>query len=92
MNKILTVAINVSIWDKHASAGGLASLGVCLVGGMLYKQSPLRKENMASPRASDTPQGFMKGFADFAVNGEEADGLLVNPNGRAPVKANQVSC
>jgi len=42
MNKMLTVLINVLIWDKHASATGIASLAVCLLGGSLYQQSPAR--------------------------------------------------
>ena len=42
MNKMLTVTVNVMIWDKHASAYGIMSLVVCLVGGTLYQQAPLR--------------------------------------------------
>ena len=42
MNKMLTVTVNVLIWDKHASTSGIASLALCLVGGSLYQQSPLR--------------------------------------------------
>ena len=43
MNKLLTVLINVAIWDKHASPLGMAALCVCLGGGSLYEQAPLRK-------------------------------------------------
>merc|ERR1712005_16656 len=42
MNKMLTVTVNVLIWDKHASTYGIACLCVCLLGGSLYQQSPLR--------------------------------------------------
>lgn len=42
MNKLLTVLINVSIWDKHASPLGIGALCICLLGGSLYQQSPLR--------------------------------------------------
>ena len=42
--KILTVLINVSIWDKHASPLGLSFLCVCLVGAAAYQQSPLRED------------------------------------------------
>ena len=44
MNKLLTVLINVLIWDKHASPGGIAALCVCLGGGSLYQQAPLRRQ------------------------------------------------
>jgi GDP-mannose transporter len=39
VNKLLTVVVNVMIWDKHASSVGLASLLVTIVGGVLYQQS-----------------------------------------------------
>ncbi|XP_039123715.1 GDP-fucose transporter 1-like [Dioscorea cayenensis subsp. rotundata] len=39
VNKFLTVAINVLIWDKHASPFGLICLLFTLVGGVLYQQS-----------------------------------------------------
>jgi hypothetical protein len=42
MNKCLTILGNVMIWDKHASPAGIASLFVCLGGGFLYRQAPLR--------------------------------------------------
>ncbi|RZC65129.1 hypothetical protein C5167_008824 [Papaver somniferum] len=39
VNKFLTVAINVLIWDKHASPLGLVCLLFTIVGGVLYQQS-----------------------------------------------------
>ena len=42
MNKMLTVTVNVLIWDKHASVSGIFSLAVCLIGGSLYQQAPPR--------------------------------------------------
>jgi len=36
MNKVLTVFINYMIWTQRASAAGLASLLICLVGGAYY--------------------------------------------------------
>lgn len=39
VNKFLTVAINVLIWDKHATPFGLVCLLFTLVGGVLYQQS-----------------------------------------------------
>jgi hypothetical protein len=31
------------IWDKHASASGIGALCLCLLGGSLYQQAPLRE-------------------------------------------------
>ena len=42
--QILTVLINVSIWDKHASLEGLTALFLCLGAAAAYQQSPFRKE------------------------------------------------
>ena len=44
MCKIATVAVNCVMWDKHASAEGLAALFVCLFAGMGYQQAPLRPD------------------------------------------------
>jgi len=42
--KVLTVFINVMMWDFHASPAGLFSLGICLLGAYFYKQAPMRSE------------------------------------------------
>jgi len=42
--KVLTVFINVVMWDLHATPGGLFSLFICLVGAYFYKQAPLRSD------------------------------------------------
>jgi len=44
MCKVLTVAINLLIWDKHASWPGIASLMLCLCAGYFYEQAPRRSE------------------------------------------------
>lgn len=51
INKMLTVVVNVLIWEQHASPAGLLSLGICLLGGSLFKQSPERKAAVAVGRA-----------------------------------------
>ena len=48
--KILTVLINISIWDKHASPLGLGALLVCLAAAALYQQSPLRSDAAVAAR------------------------------------------
>jgi len=42
--KVLTVFINVFMWDLHASPAGLCCLFICLVGAYFYKQAPMRSE------------------------------------------------
>ncbi|KAL9180686.1 hypothetical protein ACHAXT_011139 [Thalassiosira profunda] len=43
--KILTIALNVSLWDKHASPFGIACLLFCLGAAYFYKQAPLRADS-----------------------------------------------
>mmetsp|Transcript_1432 Transcript_1432/g.1986 ORF Transcript_1432/g.1986 Transcript_1432/m.1986 type:complete len:344 (-) Transcript_1432:24-1055(-) len=47
MNKCITIISNVLIWDKHASATGIGFLFLCLVGGSIYQQAPMREEKPA---------------------------------------------
>merc|ERR1712216_946882 len=43
MNKCITVLVNLVIWDQHAPPEGIISLCLCLFGGVLYQQAPMRK-------------------------------------------------
>jgi GDP-mannose transporter len=51
--KIITVFINVMIWDKHASTQGMACLGVALVAAFFYQQSP--KRSVPDPDMEEAP-------------------------------------
>mmetsp|Transcript_19216 Transcript_19216/g.39465 ORF Transcript_19216/g.39465 Transcript_19216/m.39465 type:complete len:353 (-) Transcript_19216:1533-2591(-) len=44
MNKCLTVILNSLIWDQHAKPEGILCLFVCIGGGMIYRQAPMRGE------------------------------------------------
>lgn len=68
--KVLSVIINVVIWDKHASPAGLACLAVCLVASAMYQQAPMRKVN--------SPVAARRGAVP--TNGEEElQGMIGNP-------------
>jgi len=43
MNKCVTVLVNSLIWDQHASGAGIMSLMICLGGGMMYQQAPMKE-------------------------------------------------
>jgi hypothetical protein len=47
MNKCLTILLNLLIWDQHAQPGGIFCLFICIAGGMIYKQAPMRGEAQA---------------------------------------------
>ncbi|RYR05720.1 hypothetical protein Ahy_B06g085551 [Arachis hypogaea] len=74
VNKFLTVAINVLIWDKHASPFGLLCLLFTIVGGVLYQQSVTGP----APVQRDTTVDVEKNTGDYDDDGDdlEAERLL----------------
>lgn len=48
VNKLLTVVINLMIWDKHSSFIGTIGLLICMFGGVLYQQSTSNKPKPAN--------------------------------------------
>jgi GDP-mannose transporter len=53
VNKILTILLNLCIWDKHAPPRGIASLLLCLVGGSIYQQAPMKRDDSAKESRQD---------------------------------------
>ena len=39
VNKLLTVMINLVIWDRHSTVVGTIGLLICMLGGVLFQQS-----------------------------------------------------
>lgn len=68
VNKLLTVGINLVIWDKHSTFVGTFGLLVCMMGGILYQQSTSKsKADVAvpsTPIASDEEQQKLLEMAD----------------------------
>ncbi|PIA47635.1 hypothetical protein AQUCO_01400332v1 [Aquilegia coerulea] len=44
VNKLLTVVINLIIWDKHSTVVGTLGLLICMAGGVMYQQSTSKKK------------------------------------------------
>lgn len=59
MNKVVTIILNIIIWDKHASVGGLLSLVLCLAGGFFYQQAPLQVDNIAKKGRQPSSTGIV---------------------------------
>ncbi|XP_066352397.1 GDP-fucose transporter 1-like [Miscanthus floridulus] len=77
VNKFLTVAINVMIWDKHANTFGLVCLLFTLAGGVLYQQSVTTKGNSSAQREAAAKQG--RGDDDAVELDEESQRLVSSP-------------
>lgn len=43
VNKLLTVVINLVVWDKHSKFVGTVGLLICMMGGVMYQQSTSNK-------------------------------------------------
>ncbi|XP_022995243.1 GDP-mannose transporter GONST3 [Cucurbita maxima] len=58
VNKLLTVVINLVIWDKHSTFIGTVGLLICMFGGILYQQSTSSKPKAARKevRAQETEE------------------------------------
>ncbi|XP_010251415.1 PREDICTED: GDP-mannose transporter GONST3-like [Nelumbo nucifera] len=48
VNKLLTVVINLVIWDKHSTTLGTVGLLICMFGGIMYQQSTSTKAKVAT--------------------------------------------
>lgn len=55
LNKFATITVNLLMWDQHATPLGLACLCLCLLGGVLYQQAPMKHANR--PRNGDGSKG-----------------------------------
>ncbi|CAM8983927.1 unnamed protein product [Rhodiola kirilowii] len=80
VNKFLTVAINVLIWDKHATQFGLLCLLVTIAGGVLYQQSvtgpaPSLKESTTAKHKDsedDVDEDFVSNIDGKGTSGKHA--------------------
>jgi GDP-mannose transporter len=48
--KILTVIINLLIWDRHAGLEGMAMLLVCVLAGAFYQQAQKRLQSSGNDK------------------------------------------
>eukprot|EP00249_Psilotum_nudum_P011711 c23340_g3_i1 orf=239-1276(+) len=71
VNKLLTVIINVLIWDKHASSIGLLCLLTTIVGGVFYQQSTTKGTSQPESVLNDGVEA--KALAAFLEDAAEND-------------------
>ncbi|KAG8095977.1 hypothetical protein GUJ93_ZPchr0013g36420 [Zizania palustris] len=60
VNKLLTVVINLLIWDKHASLVGTIGLLICMSGGILYQQSTTKPKPIKVESTEDNDEEQQK--------------------------------
>ncbi|KAK6145641.1 hypothetical protein DH2020_022461 [Rehmannia glutinosa] len=72
VNKLLTVVINLVIWDKHSTLVGTVGLLICMGGGIMYQQSTSKKPipaNEVKAQESDEERQKLLELQSIAENG-----------------------
>lgn len=69
VNKLLTVVINLVIWDKHSTWVGTVGLLVCMLGGVMYQQST-SKPNAAKEATAGVNEEEQQKLLEMQVNSE----------------------
>lgn len=83
INKCLTVIVNSLIWDQHAKPGGIFCLFICIVGGLIYKQAPMRSLGKIEPPATvddDIFKTSIESDVPSSEKDEEMASLMRKPN------------
>ncbi|KAI3445425.1 hypothetical protein Pfo_002090 [Paulownia fortunei] len=75
VNKFLTVAINVLIWDKHATPFGLVCLLLTIAGGVFYQQSVTGGVGNASNQRDSALSKQMDSKNDDEADRDEERGI-----------------
>ncbi|GAQ89444.1 nucleotide sugar transporter [Klebsormidium nitens] len=57
MNKLITVLVNIMIWDKHASVVGIGALLLCILGGVLYERAVKKEREAADNKEKEIKEG-----------------------------------
>ncbi|XP_057765990.1 GDP-mannose transporter GONST3 [Salvia miltiorrhiza] len=75
VNKLLTVVINLIIWDKHSTLVGTIGLLICMGGGIMYQQSTSNKPKPAAKEVEaqqiDEEQQKLLEMQSIVDNGED---------------------
>ncbi|KAJ6323959.1 hypothetical protein OIU76_011290 [Salix suchowensis] len=71
VNKLLTVIINLVIWDKHSTFIGTVGLLICMLGGILYQQSTSKPKAVPEVKAEQTDEEQQKLLEMQSSNNED---------------------
>ncbi|WOK94445.1 hypothetical protein Cni_G03147 [Canna indica] len=82
VNKLLTVVINLIVWDKHSTFVGTVGLLICMLGGILYQQSTTKpkKAGDTKPQVTDEEeQQLLELKSNTAENDSSKHVVQVSP-------------
>lgn len=75
VNKLLTVVINLVIWDKHSTFVGTVGLLICMLGGVLYQRSTSNKPKAVKAADQQESKEEVQKLLEMQSN-EESDSTL----------------
>lgn len=78
VNKLLTVVINLVIWDKHSTFVGTVGLLVCMLGGVMYQQSTSNKPKPVEAAVQQESQEEEQKLLEMQSNRENNHSLEPN--------------
>lgn len=78
VNKLLTVMINLVIWDKHSTWVGTVGLLVCMLGGVMYQQSTSKPKDAKQVPAEENDEEQLKLLEMQASSENNSSGIEVN--------------
>lgn len=70
VNKLLTVVINLVIWDKHSTWVGTVGLLICMLGGVMYQQSTSNKPKAVKETKSQESEEEQRKLLEMQNNTE----------------------
>jgi solute carrier family 35 len=70
VNKLLTVVINFVVWDKHSTFVGTVGLLICMLGGVMYQQSTIKKPKEAKEVNVEETDGEQQKLLEMQCNTE----------------------
>ncbi|XP_028756643.1 GDP-mannose transporter GONST3-like [Neltuma alba] len=71
VNKLLTVVINLMVWDKHSTWVGTVGLLICMLGGIFYQQStskPKAPKQVTAQESDEEQQKLLEMQANSETN------------------------
>ncbi|KAK6914059.1 Sugar phosphate transporter domain [Dillenia turbinata] len=75
VNKLLTIVINLVIWEKHSTFIGTVGLLICMIGGVMYQQStskPKDSKQVKAPEREEEEQKLLEMQSNSG--GKDVDG------------------
>lgn len=75
VNKLLTVVINLVVWDKHSTFVGTLGLLICMFGGVMYQQSTVKKPTQEAKPQQEQDEEEEK-LLEMAENKESSDSIV----------------